>query len=108
LTKWAKFAQESGIKKKKKDNLEWDKITNSWVPRYGYKSKKGVEDEWLVNAKSTDEIGKDPWINAREEKREKIKKQKERQVKNVKSHEKEKVNKLPGNLKERNTLFTIN
>lgn len=78
--------------------MEWDEINKRWVPRYGYKSKKGTEDEWLIDAKPNDELGKDPWINAREEKRERVKKQKERQEKNIKNAQKDNIRKLPATI----------
>eukprot|EP00452_MALV-II_sp_L67-6_P000166 gene166-39_t len=45
MTRWERFAQEKGIKKKKRSRLVWDEITKDWVPRWGYKSIKQIEDK---------------------------------------------------------------
>ncbi|CAK4015633.1 ribosomal biogenesis regulatory [Lecanosticta acicola] len=51
-TKWEKFAEKKGIKAKKKDGkLVFDEAKGDWVPKYGYKGKKGEgmpESDWLV------------------------------------------------------------
>lgn len=49
-TKWEKFAEKKGIKAKRKDGkLVYDEAKGDWVPKYGYKGKKGDENEnWLV------------------------------------------------------------
>lgn len=49
-TKWEKFAEKKGIKAKRKDGkLAYDEAKGDWVPKYGYKGKKGDENaDWLV------------------------------------------------------------
>ncbi len=45
LTKWEKFRIEKGLRPhQKKPRLVYDEITKSWVPRYGFGSKKHIED----------------------------------------------------------------
>lgn len=50
LTKWEKFALEKGINKRKRDSKVYDEITDSYVPTYGPKSIKKVQDKanWLI------------------------------------------------------------
>ena len=49
-TKWERFAEKRGIKKKRKDGkLVYDEAKGDWVPKYGYKGKnKDGQDDWLV------------------------------------------------------------
>ena len=50
-TKWEKFRDEKGLPpRKKRSRLVFDEITNDWVPRWGPKSIKKIEDkhEWLI------------------------------------------------------------
>lgn len=49
-TKWERFAEKRGIKKKPKDTkMVYDEATGEWVPRWGYKGKnKNGEDAWIV------------------------------------------------------------
>ncbi|KAK1443575.1 ribosome biogenesis regulatory protein RRS1 like protein [Babesia gibsoni] len=39
-TRWQLFAEERGIKKHKRSRMVFDKDSNDWVPRWGYKSIK--------------------------------------------------------------------
>ena len=51
LTKWQQFAKEKGIqsKKKGKSKLKWDDVLKKWIPTFGYKRTKAMEQkEWLV------------------------------------------------------------
>ncbi|KAK4546166.1 hypothetical protein LTR36_002303 [Oleoguttula mirabilis] len=48
-SKWEKFAAKKGIKAKRNEGkLVFDEAKGDWVPRYGYKGKKGDGDDWLV------------------------------------------------------------
>ena len=47
-SKWEKFAEKKGIKKRKDGNLKYDEAKGDWVPKYGYKGKKGDGGDWLV------------------------------------------------------------
>lgn len=52
-TKWQKFAEMKGIKKKKQSRLVYDDETKQWVPRWGYKSKRSQKDrEWAIEMPS--------------------------------------------------------
>ena len=52
-TRWEKFAKEKGIKKRKRERMIWDKDTESWRPRYGYK-RDGELKDWVIPLKKTD------------------------------------------------------
>jgi len=76
--------------------MVWDLNTQEWKPRWGYNRVNDEKDQWILPAKSTDKIGSDPFLERREEKREKITKQKGRQLRNVKEAEKKRNKFLPG------------
>ncbi len=42
-TKWEKFAESKGIKKRKKSQLEYSKELKKWVPRWGSKSVRNLD-----------------------------------------------------------------
>lgn len=51
LTKWERFRLEKGLPTKpKRSRMVFDSITNDWVPRYGHKSIKKIEEKhnWLM------------------------------------------------------------
>lgn len=60
-TRWAKFAQEKGIVKKKRERMMYDELQQKWMPRYGYKRHNSDDAEWVLPAKSTDLPGSDPF-----------------------------------------------
>ncbi|XP_074099813.1 uncharacterized protein LOC141527937 [Cotesia typhae] len=58
LTKWEKFAKEKGIRKQKKgkSKLEWDEELGKWIPLYGYKKNKSLEQkDWCVEINGKDD-----------------------------------------------------
>lgn len=82
-TRWEKFAKEKGINaKKKKSKWEFNQVTKEWEPKFGYKRTNNVEDDWVIEAKDTDVVGEDPFLKGREDKREKLAKQKKREERN--------------------------
>lgn len=45
-TKWEKFAEEKGIKKKtKRSRLVWSEELKDWVPRWGWNSVKHIKED---------------------------------------------------------------
>ncbi|KAG9395879.1 Ribosomal biogenesis regulatory protein [Carpediemonas membranifera] len=73
-TKWEKFAQEKGIKKRTRmERNVLDKSTGQFTPRFGMKAKR-VEDDWLMvdkmNAKY--EEGEDPFLVAKQGRKERV------------------------------------
>lgn len=54
LTKWEKFRLEKGLPdRKKRSRMVYDPISKDWVPRYGSKSIKKIEEKhnWLMEDK---------------------------------------------------------
>lgn len=41
-TKWEKFAEEKGIKKKKRSRMVYSETLKKWVPRYGSQSEQNL------------------------------------------------------------------
>eukprot|EP00736_Rhodelphis_marinus_P004340 Rmarinus@m.10511 len=85
-TRWEKFALEKGIRKKKKDLWVWDDVHQEWRPRFGYKKANDQSDQWLIEAKAgVDDMGgaEDPFSRSRREKRERVDKQKGREIRNI-------------------------
>ena len=49
-SRWAKFAEERGVDKKKRSRLVWDEASKDWVPRWGAHSikHKAEKQDWLI------------------------------------------------------------
>ncbi len=74
-TKWEKFAQAKGIKKRKRSRKVWDEDAQEWRPLWGYKrANPGVEGAPIVEAKEGDNFDTDPWTEARATKRSRVEK----------------------------------
>mmetsp|Transcript_29847 Transcript_29847/g.58467 ORF Transcript_29847/g.58467 Transcript_29847/m.58467 type:complete len:325 (-) Transcript_29847:443-1417(-) len=84
LTKWEKFAKEKGIQKKKKSRMVFDEEKEEYRPRFGYKRANDESDVWAIPASSKDQKGEDPWTRMEREKKERIKKNKDQQLGNIK------------------------
>ena len=59
LTKWQKFAQEKGIKKRKRSKLEFDEASGDWKRRHGYQRANDEIDVPIIEAKPTDKVRSD-------------------------------------------------
>eukprot|EP00920_Eleutheroschizon_duboscqi_P020135 GHVT01047966.1.p1 GENE.GHVT01047966.1~~GHVT01047966.1.p1 ORF type:complete len:266 (+),score=36.44 GHVT01047966.1:190-987(+) len=85
LTRWQKYAQEHGIEKRKRSRLVWDEITKDWVPRWGAKSIKKIQDKSSGILEVQD--GEDPYedlFEARSKQKSLVKaKQKLRELRNT-------------------------
>lgn len=89
-TKWEIFAQRKGIQKRKRSNLEWDEVSGEWRRRYGYKRVGDEGDIPIMEAGHDEDTGvEDPFTKNAKEKRERVKKQKGRQLDNLKNAVKE-------------------
>jgi regulator of ribosome biosynthesis len=85
-TKWEKFRRNKGIPKRKKSSRVWDNDVKDWRYRYGNKRKNDERLEWVVedNENALRESGaEDPFIMKKNEKKEKIEKQRKKQVSNT-------------------------
>lgn len=83
-TKWEKFAREKNIKHKKKDRMVFDDTVQEYRPRYGYKGiNSGIDDHAIVEVKSGQDRMKDPWAEAKTEKKSRVMKETKKQVRNL-------------------------
>ena len=85
-TKWEMFAQRKGIVKRKRSKLEWDEASGEWRRRHGYKKANDEEATPILEAKPGEETGvEDPFASMRKEKKQRVKKQEDQQLKNLKA-----------------------
>ena len=84
MTKWQQFAQKKGIVKRKRSKLAWDDDANEWKRRHGYKKANDDAAVPIIEAKPGDEVGDDPFTRLRQEKRERVKKNQQQQLANLK------------------------
>lgn len=83
-TKWEMFAQKKGIQKRKRSKLEFDEQSQDWRRRYGYKRVRDERDIPIIDARSTDELGSDPFAQRRAEKKSRVAKEAKNQLENLK------------------------
>lgn len=83
-TRWEQFAEEQGIRKRKRSRLVWDDLKKDWVPRYGYKSIKKNEEAaaGIVELKSNEDPFEDKFEKRSKEKEMVKAKQKYRELRN--------------------------
>ena len=85
-TKWEKFREERGLPpRRKRSFMVFDEITQDWVPRWGPKSIKKIEDQanWVMLHKPKHDLaGVDPYTYAKQEKKAALEKQKLAELKN--------------------------
>ena len=86
LTKWERFKQLKGLRpRKKRSRFVFDEITKAWVPRYGFKSIKHIQDEatGIIEDKEGIPLAEsNPFEERKIEKKLEIEKQKMREIKN--------------------------
>ncbi|KAK4405228.1 Ribosome biogenesis regulatory protein [Sesamum angolense] len=73
-----------GIQKRKKEKLVFDEQTGTWKRRHGYDRVNDDNDIPIIEAKSTDEPGTDPFAERRKEKKSKVEKQEKNRLQNLK------------------------
>ncbi|KAF3453681.1 hypothetical protein FNV43_RR04122 [Rhamnella rubrinervis] len=83
-TKWELFAKARGIKKRKKDKIEYDEKTGTWKRHYGYDHANDDDNVPIIDAKMTDEPGEDPFAKRRSDKMKRVEKQEKNRVQNLK------------------------
>ncbi|KAJ1613229.1 hypothetical protein OIY81_1050 [Cryptosporidium canis] len=84
-TKWEKFAELKGIKKRKRSRMVYDPITDDFVPRWGRNSIKKIQkkhNEAIVEIKGNMDETKDPRDAINMKRDMMISKQKLRELKN--------------------------
>lgn len=83
-TKWELFAQKKGIRKRKRSKLEFDEHSKEWRRRYGYKRVNDEKDIPIIEAKSSDDLGSDPFEQRHTEKKSRMAKQEKSRLENLK------------------------
>jgi regulator of ribosome biosynthesis len=86
-TKWQKFAKEKGIKKRKEAGMSYDPTLKTQVARWGKRSKKNAIDLPIMDEK---QFGRDPFKDAKNEKKLRVSKNRLNESKNRRAHKKEK------------------
>lgn len=83
-TKWETFAQSKGIKKRKRSKHLYDEQSGEWKRRHGYNRAGDENDIPIIEAKSTDEPGEDPFSRKKTEKKSRVQKNEKSQLENLK------------------------
>ncbi|XP_017885968.1 ribosome biogenesis regulatory protein homolog [Ceratina calcarata] len=86
LTKWQQYAKEKGIKSKKKSKskLQWDEELQKWIPTFGYKRNKAMEQkEWLVEVNDDKKSMEDTFAAAKVAKEERKSKNELQRLRNI-------------------------
>ena len=98
-TKWEKFAKVKGITKRKREGMVWDESTESWIPRFGFKSAKNDKDrDWVIEVNKNHTLGEDPYELKSKSKKKQIEKQQKQERRN-KAEASKSVQKISGDRK---------
>lgn len=83
MTRWEKFAQTKGIQKHKKERMVFDEATGEYAPTWGYAGgKKDKTKDWLLEVPGNADPMEDQYAKQRDEKKERVDKNKKRQKRN--------------------------
>lgn len=100
-TRWEKFAESKGIKKKtKRSRMKYDEERKEYMPVYGMGSSKNVDEKntWVIEAKAGMNMDEDPFDAMKQKRKEKIQKQKDREERNVREAQEQTAIKKKGRL----------
>ncbi|CEP01750.1 Ribosome biogenesis regulatory protein [Plasmodiophora brassicae] len=87
MSTWQKFAQRKGIKKRKRERLQYDESNEDWRPRYGSHKANKESDQWVVEHNDRDHAEVDPWAKMAQDKAARVAKNRKQQVKNFEAAE---------------------
>ncbi|KAJ3365220.1 Rhodanese- sulfurtransferase [Allomyces javanicus] len=83
MTKWEKFAKEKNIQNRKKSRMVFDEATGEYRPRWGYGSAANDSlNDWLIPVPSNADPYDDMYAKKREEKKERVDKNRKQQLRN--------------------------
>lgn len=88
-TRWEKFAETKGIRKRKRSKLVWDEVNGEWRRRHGYGRANEESDVPIVEARAGEDPSVDPWTRMRDEKKSRVSANEKRRMRNVKENLKE-------------------
>jgi len=99
LTKWEEYSKVKGIKKnQKRSRMVFDETVGDYKPRWGYQRVNDPNQEWVIEAKpgDVDNAESDPFLRKMQEKKEKVEKQKTKEIKNKERSSQAEMKSLPG------------
>ena len=84
-TKWELFAEEKGIKKRKRSKMVYDEQQDEWKRRYGYDRANDSTKIAIVEAKLSSKPGQteDPFLRERKDKKQRVEKNELQRQKNL-------------------------
>ncbi|XP_055688550.1 ribosome biogenesis regulatory protein homolog [Lutzomyia longipalpis] len=92
LTKWQKFAQEKGIKKKPRMKKVFDQDLDKWVPTYGFKRADAEKNrEWVLEVPGNADPMEDQFQKKKDLRKERVAKNEIQRMKNIARAQKIKV-----------------
>eukprot|EP01080_Neovahlkampfia_damariscottae_P005428 gene5428-9241_t len=101
-TRWEVLAKKKNILKQPKDKLVYSEAHDEFRTRYGYKSKNEGEDQrnWIVEAKPSDALGIDPFLEKRLKKKKMKEVQSVNELSNISKRAKAEGRLIPNAIKE--------
>eukprot|EP00455_Lapot_gusevi_P018103 TRINITY_DN1981_c0_g2_i1.p1 TRINITY_DN1981_c0_g2~~TRINITY_DN1981_c0_g2_i1.p1 ORF type:complete len:341 (+),score=120.80 TRINITY_DN1981_c0_g2_i1:67-1089(+) len=94
-TRWELFAKTKGIKKTKKSRMTFDEEKQEYLPRWGYKRANDPNQQWVLDHKEGADVSVDPFTALKQEKKDRIAKNKKQQLNNLRRAE---GDRLPGTI----------
>ncbi|KAI8819217.1 ribosome biogenesis regulatory protein-domain-containing protein [Fimicolochytrium jonesii] len=86
MTRWEKFAKAKGIQKTTRKKMNYDEASGEYKARWGYKGTNTAEDDWIKEVPHNADPMEDQYEKAREEKTERVNKNKQQQRRNAEEH----------------------
>ena len=88
---------KKGIHKKKRNRMVLDGASEEYQPRYGFQRANDQSQEWIQEAKSSEETGvEDPWSKMEAQQKERVKKNEKQRLSNLKKAVSGKIGRVPG------------
>mmetsp|Transcript_10761 Transcript_10761/g.15745 ORF Transcript_10761/g.15745 Transcript_10761/m.15745 type:complete len:333 (-) Transcript_10761:2-1000(-) len=69
LTRFERIAREKNIRLRKRDKMVYDKDTDEFRARFGYKRANDIKNQWLIEGHTNLAKGEDPFLLAKQRKR---------------------------------------
>ncbi|KAJ3056701.1 Rhodanese- sulfurtransferase [Rhizophlyctis rosea] len=82
-TRWEKFAKAKGIQKRKKGRMVYDEQADDYKPRWGYNRANDNQDDWIIEVPDTADPMEDQYEKRRDEKKERVEKNKKQARRNL-------------------------
>jgi regulator of ribosome biosynthesis len=82
-TRWEQFANEKGIKNRKRDRMVWDEQSQSMKPRWGYGRANDDTKDWAIPVGANDDPYENPFEKRKMAKKERVLKNQLKQMSNM-------------------------